>query len=87
MPLFICDECGCVENTVFGNYWTNTCKDLWKKKDLGRALCSQHAPTTFKSGKKVPRNDGKWHGEFKQRKPTKKELATSDYFHNRGKHE
>lgn len=86
MPLFICDECGCVENTVSGNYWNKDNKSSWKKKDLGRALCSEHAPTHFKNGEKVSRNNGKWHGEFKQRKPTKKELATPDYFIYRGKH-
>ena len=21
MPLFVCEKCGCVENTALGNYW------------------------------------------------------------------
>jgi len=27
MPLFICSECGCVDNTAMGNYWMDVYGD------------------------------------------------------------
>jgi len=68
MPLFVCDKCGCVDNTAFGRYWS---KDLeeWGDDNRGLALCSECAPTHFKDGKPA-RNlhglsqYGKWHNEF-----------------------
>lgn len=35
MSLFVCDGCGCVENTALGKYWTR------KIDGDGRALCSE----------------------------------------------
>lgn len=40
MPLFICESCGCVENTALCNYWTNHC--VYKLP----ALCSECDPYT-----------------------------------------
>jgi hypothetical protein len=37
MPLFVCEECGVVENTALSNYWTR------KTADQSR-LCSQCDP-------------------------------------------
>ena len=82
MGLIICDNCGCIDNTTDAFYWTNTYKDLWDEKYIGKVLCSECAPTHYKNGKKS-NFTGKWHGEFKKRKPTKKELETKDYFLNR----
>lgn len=79
MPLFVCDNCHCVENTVFGRYWSKDMKDLWSEDNLGQALCSECAPITFKSGKKSIYN-GKWHGEFTKGKATKAELQEEGYF-------
>lgn len=27
MPLFKCSQCGCVENTALGKYWSRVCLD------------------------------------------------------------
>lgn len=67
MPLFICEDCGCVENTALGRYWTRD-TDLWSDDNRGKALCSECSPTEFKSGEKYDRG-GKWHGRFPKEKP------------------
>jgi hypothetical protein len=49
MSLFVCDDCGCVENTALagpGGYWGRTRLD-------GKARCSACNPKV-----------GKWHGHF-----------------------
>lgn len=63
MSLFVCDECGCVENTALGFYWG---KDVLTWKDTsknGKALCSECMPTEFSDGSKL-HEGGKWHGKF-----------------------
>ena len=38
MPIFKCDECGCVENTALSGYW-------WRKSNgKDKALCSECDP-------------------------------------------
>lgn len=48
MSLFVCEECGCIENTALCGFWLRKTKD-----GSGRALCSECDPQT-----------GKWHGRF-----------------------
>jgi hypothetical protein len=53
MGLFVCDECGVVENTAL-------CGDGWwgrkqRKRKRGKALCSECHPEI-----------GKWHGHFER---------------------
>lgn len=53
MGLFVCDECGCVENTAL-------CGDGWwgrrlRKYRHGEGLCSECNPRI-----------GKWHGHFEK---------------------
>lgn len=67
MSLFVCDKCGCVENTALGRYWS---KDMpfWGDDNRGLALCSECAPTRDKDGNYIneygARKYGKWHGIF-----------------------
>lgn len=71
MPLFVCDKCGCVENTALGRYWIKDMKDMWDADNEGMALCSECAPTTFKDGSPTRSGwceYGKWHGKFPKRK-------------------
>jgi hypothetical protein len=67
MGLFICDKCGCVENTVYGRYWTKDYPDMWDEDNAGLALCSECAPLTFKDGSPTDYT-GKWHGKFEKKK-------------------
>ena len=72
MPLFVCDKCGCVENTALGRYWSKD-EDYWDDGNRGQALCSECAPTTYKDGRPVNnmggmRQFGKWHGQFPKQK-------------------
>ena len=67
MPLFVCDRCGCVENTALGSYWGKDMPSLWKAEDYGKALCSECAPQQFKSGEPT-RFTGTWHGLFPKKK-------------------
>lgn len=79
MPCFICETCGCVDNTATGRYWTKDDKELWADDNLGKALCSECAPTHFKSGSPVTYSSyGKWHGKFEKRIPTKEEIESWD---------
>lgn len=67
MPLFVCDKCGCVENTALGRYWTKDWEDMWDEDNEGLALCSECAPTKFKDGTSTSTEwceYGKWHGKF-----------------------
>lgn len=80
MSLFICDNCGCVENTAFGNWWI---RDSNHELDVnpetnkpfpdGMALCSACAPDKYADGKyrhigrdNKPRVKG-WHNQFARR--------------------
>jgi hypothetical protein len=65
--MFVCEVCGCVENTGCGNWWTRF--DNHKKVcDIpdGTALCSACTPTHYKSGE-VDKSAGKWHMYFTRR--------------------
>ena len=37
MPVFVCDQCGCLENTA--------CSHFWSREEGTPALCSQCDPT------------------------------------------
>lgn len=66
MPLFVCDECGCVDNTALGHFWG---RDLWEflgENKSGKALCSECAPTHFDDGSTS--DWGKWHNHFPKKK-------------------
>jgi hypothetical protein len=60
MPLFKCEQCGCVENTALSNYWTRnlvfTDNHVTATPPTNPALCSACDPKI-----------GAWHGEFPQR--------------------
>jgi len=66
MSLFICENCGVIENTALGHFWA---KDAVKFKDSnmnGKALCSECAPCEYEDGSKS--KYGKWHGKFPREK-------------------
>lgn len=67
MGVFVCDICGCVENTALGFYWGH--KDghtYWSDPNFHeKALCSACAPATFRRGE--PSEFGVWHGKFPRR--------------------
>lgn len=67
MALFVCDKCGCVDNTAYGRYWTKDFPDMWAKDNEGLALCSECAPLTFKDGESTDYT-GKWHNKFPKEK-------------------
>lgn len=66
MPLFVCDKCGCVENTALGHYWTKGFKEF-KNTEWENALCSECTPLTFPNGEKSGAK-GKWHDKFPKEK-------------------
>src|SRR5574344_1756261 len=63
MGVFVCDKCGCVENTALGRYWMKDYDDMWDTDNLGLALCSECAPTHYKDGSETGFNHT-WHGKF-----------------------
>lgn len=64
MPLFCCEKCKCVENTALSNYSSRN-KDIWSEEYIGKMLCSECGPPTYKSGS--PARYGVWHGQFTKR--------------------
>jgi hypothetical protein len=65
MGLFRCEECGCVENTALGLWWSRNDASIWPAGHVCRALCSECAPSVFSDGK--PSGYGVWHGRFAKR--------------------
>jgi hypothetical protein len=68
--LFVCQKCGCVENTACGHYWGRE-RNCFGEDLIGLALCSECTPDHYIDGSPNPRG-GKWHGRFT------KELATPE---------
>lgn len=66
MPLFICENCGCIENTALGHYWGRKHLKFKDEKMNGKALCSECIPLEFLDGSKA--GDGKWHNKFNKEK-------------------
>lgn len=65
MPLFVCEKCGCVDNTALGFYWGK----FWPNKTWfvddsynGKALCSECCPKVYVDGSETGK--GKWHNMF-----------------------
>lgn len=56
MALFVCEACGCIENTALSNFWRRKRPRVAGVKSDGRALCSDCDPSI-----------GKWHGKFPRR--------------------
>lgn len=74
MPAFVCDECGCVDNTASGFYWgyamgmqSTAYRDWFEDETKNcKALCAECCPTTFKDGR--PTKLGVWHNKFPKKK-------------------
>lgn len=69
MSLFICENCGCIDNTAMNNnYWCRNMKGIWTDK---RALCQECTPTTYADGTPVGIDcwgkTGVWHNYFPKR--------------------
>lgn len=57
MPLFRCQQCGCVENTALSRFWQRFVDEDFQKVDPPKpALCSECDPAI-----------GVWHGRFPKR--------------------
>jgi hypothetical protein len=67
MPLFVCDECGCVENTALGFYWGKGHIKFKDEEKNDKALCSECMPKEFSDGS-IYEKAGKWHDIFKKEK-------------------
>jgi hypothetical protein len=70
MGLFVCEGCGCIENTALGVWWSRHAS-YWPEDVRGKALCSACAPATFPDGALTGK--GKWHGEFERRQATEED--------------
>lgn len=66
MPLFVCDECKCIENTSGAWYWYRKHPD---PKYSDRYLCTECAPTHYGDG--TATGLGKWKRHFEKKKATK----------------
>lgn len=61
MPLFVCEQCKCVENTALSPYWSKSA-NIWPEGFKGKSLCSECASPVFSDGTKS--GYGQWHNEF-----------------------
>lgn len=69
MPSYICERCGCVDNSACGgNYWNVKSKaGLYKDKEANEhLLCVECTPNEFSDGSKNE-EAGKWHNQFKKK--------------------
>lgn len=68
MSMFVCDECGCIDNSALGGNWHNRFQNT--KLFIGIkdnvALCAACTPATFKSGAPT-KAGGVWHNQFPQK--------------------
>ena len=67
MPLFICENCGTIDNTATGFYWSRKFIKFKDSKFNGKALCCECVPDTYDDGSKR-RKSGKWHNHFPKEK-------------------
>ena len=68
MPIFECEECGCVDNTALTRYWHRK-----RHSDLaGRALCSACDPEI-----------NQWHGAFPREKATGLLLCNDGFLYSK----
>lgn len=74
MPLFVCDECNCIENTALGHYWGRNHTKFKDSSKNGKVLCSECAPSEFEDGS-INSNWGKWHNQFEKRKAEKSDTV------------
>lgn len=76
MPIFICDECKCMENTALGHYWSRESTKFKDTSKNNKALCSECSPSEYSDGS-LREKGGKWHGRFEKRFPTPDEIRES----------
>lgn len=79
MSNFQCENCGCVENSVNGNYHTRFMPEMfdWTGKEnlKGKLLCNVCTPNKWHDGK--PNKYGVWHNRFRRRFLPKGEYVTN----------
>lgn len=63
MSSYQCEQCGCLENTAYGNYHIRNDEKRCPESDLNRALCTACMSPTYRDGTPNPRG-GKWHNRF-----------------------
>lgn len=66
MSTYICEKCGCIDNTACGgNYWSMKGKQNYFKDEYANthALCVECTPTEYEDGSKN-RSAGQWHNHF-----------------------
>ena len=66
MPCFVCEKCGCIDNTATGHYWG---KDTIMFKEgsltpelIGKPLCIECMPLFYCDGSST--GAGEWHDLF-----------------------
>jgi hypothetical protein len=62
---YICEKCGCIDNTALGFYWTKNSKSMWPEEVVGKALCCECGPTHYKDGGLT--EFGTWHNRFRKK--------------------
>ena len=66
MPCFVCEKCGCIDNTATGHYWSRGSvmfkEGLLLPELVGKPLCSECTPLFYSDGSST--DGGKWHDLF-----------------------
>lgn len=63
MPLFVCKNCGAIENSALGRWWGRYCSDFEDEKFNKKALCSACVPHKYSNGEDTGYK-GEGHGRF-----------------------
>jgi hypothetical protein len=69
MSTYICEKCGCIDNTACGgNYWGVMSKRAYFKDDYANkhVLCVECTPSEYCDGS-ISEEAGKWHNKFPKR--------------------
>ena len=64
MPCFVCEKCGCIENSALSMYWSKDWAEYEDSSLNGMALCSECTPKKYASGEDT--GYGEWHGKFEK---------------------
>lgn len=62
MGLYVCENCGVIENTALGHHWSRKYLEFEDSSKNGMSLCSECIPLKYNDGSKA--GTGEWHGKF-----------------------
>ena len=72
MSLYVCEKCGCIDNTACGGQSVFRNSSWVPEESKGKYLCCECTPIHFSDGS-INEDAGKWHNRFPKRKYTEED--------------